>query len=323
MISTITLNPCRDRTVVIPSLTVGGLNRVDKTIDDMCGKGVNVSTVLHNLGADTVCLGFIFEQGADELTDALAAKGLRHDFVRVPGKIRTNLKIFEAETRRMTEINESGSFVPEEYIAALREKVRKYAKDSEIVVISGSAPPGVGAQFYGELTGLCREANPHVTVALDADGDLLRNGVAGRPDFLKPNLYELEKLLNKKIGGFPLEKQENHIKADEIVQSCEELARASGASMICVSMGADGALLWSSGRAFYAAAPDVEVRSLQGAGDSMLAGLCAARAGGRPPEDMLRWACAAAGGSIIHEGTELCGKRDFEELYGKIRIAAL
>ncbi|MCL2350918.1 MAG: 1-phosphofructokinase family hexose kinase [Firmicutes bacterium] len=314
MIATVTLNPCRDRTIVIPRLAVGGLNRAGSVRDDMSGKGINVSAVLRSLGVETLCLGFIFDQGADELTETLAAKGLRHDFVRAPGKIRTNLKIFEAESRRMTEINEAGSPVPAERADELREKVRRSARESAAVVLSGSAPPGVKADFYRELIEICREANPSAAIALDADGELLKNGLDARPDILKPNLCELENLLGKKFGGgFAAER-------DNITRCCGELARETGAGLICVSMGAEGALLWSKDGVFFAKAPDVEVRSLQGAGDSMMAGLCAAYVTGKPPAESLRWAAAAAGGSVMREGTELCGREDFDGVYGKVEI---
>ncbi len=43
MVVTVTLNPCIDRTVWIAGFEYGGTNRVRKTRQDVCGKGVNVS----------------------------------------------------------------------------------------------------------------------------------------------------------------------------------------------------------------------------------------------------------------------------------------
>lgn len=45
---TVTLNPALDKTVTVPRLEVGGLNRVEQIRFDPGGKGVNVAKVLKN-----------------------------------------------------------------------------------------------------------------------------------------------------------------------------------------------------------------------------------------------------------------------------------
>ena len=58
MVYTVTLNPALDYEVCVDSFRAGGLNRTQRENLHFGGKGVNVSTVLHNLGVETVALGF-------------------------------------------------------------------------------------------------------------------------------------------------------------------------------------------------------------------------------------------------------------------------
>ena len=50
MIYTVTLNPALDKTVEIPSLTIGAVNRIVSMRTDPGGKGINVSKVIRKLG---------------------------------------------------------------------------------------------------------------------------------------------------------------------------------------------------------------------------------------------------------------------------------
>ena len=58
MIYTLTLNPAIDYVVGLDTLHPGTINRLDRAQVVCGGKGINVSTMLHRLGADTTALGF-------------------------------------------------------------------------------------------------------------------------------------------------------------------------------------------------------------------------------------------------------------------------
>ena len=62
---------------------------------------------------------------------------------------------------------------------------------------------------------------------------------------------------------------------EEVIQAAREIV-SRGIPYVCVSLGAEGALLVDEKEALYSPAPDVEVRGLQGAGDSLVAGFCLA-----------------------------------------------
>ena len=51
MIASVCLNPAIDRTVTLPALIKGGLNRVENVVSEACGKGVNVALAAHRARA--------------------------------------------------------------------------------------------------------------------------------------------------------------------------------------------------------------------------------------------------------------------------------
>ncbi|RZK93546.1 MAG: carbohydrate kinase [Hymenobacter sp.] len=66
---------------------------------------------------------------------------------------------------------------------------------------------------------------------------------------------------------------------------------------VCVTLGADGALLWKKGRYYRSEGIAVTVQDTIGSGDAFLAGLLLGWQAGHPPQECLRFACAA--GSVV------------------------
>ena len=58
MIYTVTFNPSLDYIVSIDNFQMGKTNRTTNELMLPGGKGLNVSTVLHNLGIENTALGF-------------------------------------------------------------------------------------------------------------------------------------------------------------------------------------------------------------------------------------------------------------------------
>ncbi len=308
MITTVTMNPCMDKTVTVDTFQYGGLNRVQNGREDIGGKGINVASVVTNLGGMALCTGINYENGGDFIQGKLSDRHIRHDFVMVPGELRTNLKLFDRSKGVITEVNESGSPVEAGSIVALKEKVRRYSRESSMMVFSGSVPQGVGSGVYRELMEECaRGCRP----VLDAEGPLLSEGLKAQPYLIKPNRFELEMILG-----------EERSTKEGIVEGARELLR-SGVQILCVSLGEDGAVIVDPCRAYFAPALPVKVQSTVGAGDSMVAALCLAAEEGRPPAEMLRMATAAAAASVMTEGTQLCSRSDFDVLLPQVSVTRI
>ena len=110
-ITTICLNPCFDRTVEVDSLQINRVNRIRSARDDLGGKGINVAVVAKRLGLDVQCLGLMGKEGSVELGEMMDRERLTHHFLPVPGRVRTNMKIYSRDGQGVTELNEPGAAV--------------------------------------------------------------------------------------------------------------------------------------------------------------------------------------------------------------------
>ena len=306
MIITLTLNPCIDRTITVEKFLYGGTNKVTGVRNDVSGKGINVSTVLKNLGMKTMCLGFNYSDDAQALEKSLENQGIAYDFVGVEGKLRINVKIFDSSQKVMSKFNESGHWVPEESVEELLEKLNQYWDETEIMVLDGSVPQGVPKDIYRRIIEKANEKG--IKTILDAANELLAEGIKGKPYLIKPNIDEFSAALGRKMEN-----------PEEIIEAARAIIRA-GVSYVCVSMGEEGAWMVSKDKALFAPPLKLDIKGIQGAGDSLVAGICMAIRQGKSMEDMLRYAVAAAGGSLLREGTQLCVKEDFERLLEQVMI---
>lgn len=306
MIATLTLNPCIDRTVTVDSFHYGETNRADKVQTDICGKGINVSGVLKNLEQETMCFGFCPKEDKEKLQGFLDSRSIPCEFVETEGGLRVNLKIFDASKGILTEVNEKGMTVSGEAFSLLTEKAEEVFEKASVLVLSGSVPPGVPSDIYRIFTE--KALKKGIRVILDASGELLKEGIKGKPYLIKPNMEELEELFGRKFE-----------KDEEILKAAESIVE-SGVSYVCISMGKRGAFLVGKEKAIFSPALPVSVKGIQGAGDSLVAGMCMAIEQEADMETMLRFAVAAAGGSLLREGTKLCEKQEFEKFLKEVKI---
>ena len=148
MILTVTLNPCIDRTLNVSDFRVGGTTAVSGSRAEIGGKGLNVSRVLKNLGADTLCLSFSHEKGGSDLKAALDAVSIPCDLEEIPGELRVNIKIFDESRRTMSELNDKGCPVTEDAVKQMTDRIVSHFGEAELLVLAGSVPPGVSTDIY-------------------------------------------------------------------------------------------------------------------------------------------------------------------------------
>ena len=254
-ILTVTLNPCVDYTITVPAFSKGEKNPVKKARKDVAGKGINVCTLLRNMDAPVMAAGFDFMDGRVRVREALQKRDIPCVLTDVSGNLRTNIKILDAATEEMTELNENGHPVSVEKAREVQKQICGILDDLEegsVMVVSGSAPAGVPTNFYEQLI---REGKKRKMITiLDASGELLRQGVAACPDLIKPNLEELSQLTGCRLET-----------VDDIAREAEKIRR-SGVPMVCVSMGPEGAVMAAEEGCWYARCVEVDahVRGLQG-----------------------------------------------------------
>lgn len=121
MIYTVTFNPSLDYIVSVNDFQLGLTNRTDSELILPGGKGINVSTILMNLGIDSTAFGFAAGFTGEEIIREVEAMGIRSDFIKIDSGIsRINLKLKNIDG---TEINGSGPEISEEKIEELLRKL--------------------------------------------------------------------------------------------------------------------------------------------------------------------------------------------------------
>ena len=259
MIYTITFNPAIDYISQVEKFELGKINRtkIEKILPG--GKGLNVSTVLKNLGVDNIALGFIAGFTGKELKREVESRGIKTDFINVEqGITRINVKINSNEE---TALNGNGPQITEENIQELLNKIKKIQKE-DIVVLSGNIPKGINNNIY-EIICEILEKN-QVTFIVDATRELLIKVLKNKPFLIKPNKEELEETFKTKIDS-----------KEDIIVYARKL-QMMGAQNVLISLGGDGAILINSkNEVYYSMAPKGKVVNTVGAGDSMIAGFIA------------------------------------------------
>ena len=254
MIYTVTLNPSIDYHVRLDQFDLGQVNRI--AADDMFpgGKGINVSRILQRLGHSNIALGFIGGFTGDFISDALNQEGILNNFTHIEGVTRINIKL---KAQEETEMNGVGPAISAAEIADLKAKLAQVAPH-DLVVLSGSIPPSLPADFYNELIDIIKERQGEFV--LDTTGDSLLDALAKRPLLVKPNHHELAELFNTQFNSI-----------DELIPYGQELL-ARGAQNVIVSLGKDGSLLFTADGTYQVEPIRGQLKNSVGAGDSMIAG---------------------------------------------------
>lgn len=301
MIYTLTFSPAIDYVVYMDSLVLGETNRSSREAYYFGGKGINVSSVLNQLGVANTALGFVAGFTGEALERGLRAEGISTDFIHLDhGITRINVKL---KTGRETEINTQGAAITEDKRKALLEKLSAL-RQGDILVISGNIPNTLPDDTYEVI--LQSLAGRGVRYVVDATGELLKNVLKFRPLFVKPNKAELEDLTG------------NRIKDEEDLRRAAEELQRQGARSVLVSLGRDGAyLLCEDGTDYRMAAVPREAKNTVGAGDSMVAGFLAGYLETGDYQRALRLGVAAgcatacsdglASGEMIREFYKICG----------------
>ncbi|HEB95599.1 MAG TPA: 1-phosphofructokinase family hexose kinase [Sedimenticola thiotaurini] len=307
-LSVLSLNPAVDMTYDIPALVDDQKVHATATRYDPGGNGINVGRGLKRLGARSTSF-FVTAGEIGRLLERLLLQQLDGIHCEhVEGETRINGTLLDRGEGRQYEIDGIGPRIPPARLEQLLD-VFVCATEQGIGVLTGSVPPGVPDDVYGRVTRSLRQRGGRAFV--DCHGRLLSHALEARPFLIKPNRYELEQLLGRRLPAI------------EQVATEARAIQQKGVQYVCVSLGAEGAILTGPDDTLLAHAPRVEIDSTVGAGDSMVAGLVAAFAVDLPADAALRQAVACGSATARHPGTELFSREDVEGLQGEVEISSL
>ncbi|MBQ8725509.1 MAG: 1-phosphofructokinase family hexose kinase [Clostridia bacterium] len=307
MILSVCPNPSVDCTIELDVLKLGSLNRIENKVITYSGKALNVAIGVARLGGDSFATGFMFEDNGKMFVHALDDERVKNTFVWSNGSARTNYKIVDKRSM-MTEINDKGEAVSLEKQAELLGLVGELSKSASIVVISGSLPKGISADYYAKLSSA---VNPNAKRIIDTTGDNMIEALKTGAFLIKPNLEELQGVTGESYSTF-----------DEMIEGCRKLISA-GAENVMLSLGRKGAILTDGNSALFCKSASVAVNSTVGAGDGMIAAASVMIENGASREEILRSAVAAGTASVTTPGTNLFYRDKYHEIYDKIHVEKL
>jgi fructose-1-phosphate kinase PfkB-like protein len=238
-----------------------------------------VSRALARLGVASTVTGFVGRDACDWFArDLRQVDGacITPRLLALDGPTRENITLLARDTDPPTDLHvrEAGFDVGRDDVGRLTALLDGVAHGGDVVVFSGSRPPGVSGEDL--VAWMAPLVGRNVRVVLDADGPTLRRvlfeaGVDGvGPWLIKPNAAELAECLHT-----------------EVAADLPTLARQAGvladrATWIAATAGARGAVLVGGGGIWAGrlAAPVRDahrsVVNTVGCGDCFLAGLLAA-----------------------------------------------
>jgi 1-phosphofructokinase family hexose kinase len=310
MIVTVTLNAALDRTLTVPNFQRGQRHRASGSLTLAGGKGINVARALKQLNVPVVATGLAGGRTGTRIVEELTTEAILNDFVRIVDESRTSTAVVDPMAGTHTEINEWGPEVEPEELGMLVEKLHYLARGADMVVFAGTLPRGVDDSFYAEAI---RDLNRRgVQTVLDSDGEPLRLGTEAEPWLVSPNQGEAESLVG-------LEFHEDQ----DFNRAVNDIADLGARNVLISHESGCFALVREERtvRRFQASLPRIDPIAAVGAGDVLLAGFLAARFEGRPPEDALRHAVAAAAASTQEVGAGRFEPREVGQLAAGVRVA--
>lgn len=299
-ILTVTLNPALDLTtgteMVMPDVKL----RCDSLVTDPGGGGINVSRAIAVMGGQSTALvalgGGVGRRMAEMLDDA----GLPVISLPAPGETRQSLAVTDHSTRKQYRFVMPGPRWSESNVEWALEAIAGAARPGMVVVLSGSNPPGVPADFARRLTAALTPRGARLVV--DTSGPALKAVAEARDGALA--ILRMDDVEAEDLAGHPLP---TRVDSADFAAS---LVALGVAQWVMVARGRDGNIIATPEGRWHAEALPVEVVSKVGAGDSFLAGFVLSMARGGTPAQAIGLAAAAASAACMTPATELCRAED-------------
>jgi len=317
MILTVTANPTIDRVLFVRDFAMQDVVRAEREVVSPSGKGIDVSIILHVLGAPTLALSLNAGYSGQMLAALLDEQGVPYDFVPAQGQTRIAALITDQAHGRQSTILAPTLRAGLEHLALLLTRLESHAPRSWGLVCAGSLPPGLPEHSFAELLAMGRSRG--LVTLLDSSGAGLHQGIAGLPTILKVNGRELSELATQE--GTLLPGWDEDLRPLAAFMA-DHLGRWAADALI-VTLGKAGALAVTQQGNYHAPAPQVPVVSPAGAGDAVSAGIMLGRRRGGSWAEALRLGVAAASAVVQNEGTAVCTAAQIEAMLPLVHVAEI
>ncbi|HFE9850369.1 TPA: 1-phosphofructokinase family hexose kinase [Enterococcus faecalis] len=294
MILTITLNPSMDYTYFIPSLNLNQVNRVENPPTSIGGKGVNAGRVIAQSGENVILTGVLGGPVGKMILDTLIAENrYQLEFLTVDGNSRNAITIMHNGNTH-TELVEKGLYLNQKneqlFFEHVTHLLNKYTIN--VICISGSVNSD-NPNFHLHLLSFIRSiVGEQFPILMDISGEQLENILTQqivRPNFIKPNIHELEELVEKKIQT-----------TEEIIAILHKPI-FDNIETIMISQGEDGAIVKHNSIVYNVKIPKVSIVNTTGCGDSTVGGMAFAISNNYSFENSIKYAMACGISNSLFE----------------------
>ena len=303
----LTMNPAVDLATETERVVPTHKLRCGDTLHDAGGGGINVARVLTRLGGQCTALCPTGGSSGQWLERRMRDEGLDGVFLPIADETRVSFTVHEHSTGAEYRFVMPGPHLTDSEWQACLDHLEQLPDFPELLVASGSLPPGVPVDFYARLARLCRARGARMV--LDTSGPALAAALAEGVYLFKPNLKELAELAAR-----PLETPEQWQAA------ARQLVLDGKAEVVALTLGHLGALLVTRDAMWRAAPLDIPVASAVGAGDSFVGGLVWGLQQGQPLEQAFTWGIAAGSAALLSAGTGLSGRDDIRRLQPLVQV---
>ena len=242
---------------------------------------------------------------------SLHAEGITTIVVPTKGDTRFDFTVTEASSGQQYRFVLPGPELSAVEIDEMVGCVAVHAMTCELVVVSGSLPPGTSPEVVRRLVAAAQRH--HVDVIVDVPGDALHHAACAGVTMLKPSLHELAVHAGRQLDTM-----------GDYECAARELLALGDNRAVLVSLAEAGALLVERGEpGRLIEAPPVQTVSVVGAGDSLVAGVALGLRRGLSLVEAVRWGVAAGTTAVQGTGTSLCRPDDVIAMVERVHISDL
>ncbi|MFD8625735.1 1-phosphofructokinase family hexose kinase [Streptomyces hygroscopicus] len=301
-------NPAMDRIEYLDRLEPHTVNRSLETRILPGGKSLIVARAVSRLGGRPVLYGFLGGVVGRYISEQCATLGIEDRHTVISGETRINPVLVERSTGHSTVINETGPTIRPQEAERLLRALADDCAEGDHVVLTGSLPPGLGPDYYGELVTAVRSRGARALV--DTSGPALVAAVRHDPWLVKCNVEEFTTAF-----GVPAASTD----PADLVPALRDLL-GGGLKTVVVTLGAQGLLAVTADRALTVLPPAVRTVNATGSGDTFLAAFALACARGASLEEALRQGTAAAAANAAVLEPDLGPSPDLTALLAGVRV---
>ena len=301
-IVTLTLSPALDCATAVAHLCPDEKLRCSEPDYAPGGGGINVARALRNLGGKALAIYPAGGPSGQHLSELLQAEGVDCQPINTQAWTRQCFNVDEQAHGQQYRFILPSARLSEEEQQQILDKVQAL-KNMDYLVISGSQPDGLAADFLPRLLQIAKDKGARSVV--DSSGPALQQAMQNGDLFLiKPSLSELSALAGEEIND-----------PEQLARTASQLVASGKCTAVMVSLGAQGGLLATNTGIERINAPIVKKVSTVGAGDSLLAAMLMKLASGASLSEAAHYGVAAGSAAIQLRGSRLCTLADTERLY--------